>query len=272
MKLGFVLIFLSITVDCLAQQSKNARVATPYHATLVTRTVATSTNDRDTSRILFVNNSTGDSLAIYSLSGAAVQSFILSIKAIDQTSVSLTSTDHDSLLIRFDDATKRVLVGRDHYYLFGDHFKKLKQSVLSQHSVMAVLSLLQDHLGDYPSENVVSLLQLEPGIQNKFIRKATVITYRSQSDDVKDTWDCVYVYNNSGQLKSVIAASGEVVYFKKTVTYAAGGIKKIETYRNIEDRQITNSTLTYFDHKPMVEIQNRWWKQAKTARRISILG
>ncbi len=202
--------------------------------------------------MLYVSNRAGDSLAVYTTTGAVINEGIVYHLAVANDAVSLIAKPvdenepADSLTIRFDDATQGVFINKDSYILYPAYFSEFKQAVLVKHSVMAVFGLLQDKLGDYPIPNVLPLLLFSPKMGTaKGIQQARVVTARSQSDEVTDTWNCVYHYNKNGKLSTVNASADQAVYFTKNISYSATSVSTIKYYRNIEDRQVTDGLITY---------------------------
>jgi hypothetical protein len=235
---------------CFAQQSANTKSRASYSGTLLTEIY--KNGFRNTRRMLYVSNREGDSLAVYTATGAIIDEGMFYHLAVANDAVSLIAKPvdenepADSLTIRFDDAVHGVLVNKDSYKLYPAYFREFKQAVLVKHSVMAVLGLLQDKLGDYPIQNVLPLLLFSPKMGTaKGIQQARVVTVRSQSDEVRDTWDCVYHYNKKGKLIAVIASADHLVYFSKNIRYSGTSISTIKYDRNIEDRQVTDGLITY---------------------------
>jgi hypothetical protein len=192
------------------------------------------TSDGDTSRTLYVSNAAGDSLivdksTIYHLS-------------VSNKGVNLIVND-DTLVVEFQDADKKVLINKDIYSLFPAFYSQFKQTVLVKHSVLAVLELLEDCIGDYPIETALPLLLFSPQTAKR-IRSANIITRRSQAD-MSDWWKCVYHYNKNGKLSAVTAASAEETRFSKKVSYNGARIMNIKTYRSLESRQVTDRTIFY---------------------------
>jgi hypothetical protein len=142
------------------------------------------------------------------------------------------------------DGKNTVLINKtDRYVLFPTYYARFKQEVNIKHSITALLNLLADALGDYPITNALPLLSYTPQL-DKQIRRATVITQRSQAD-IKDTWTCKYYYNKYNKLDSVSAKSPEETRFYKKVHYRSSKPVSINTYLNIEDRQVTEKTIHY---------------------------
>jgi len=249
-KLLSLLALVFFTECCFAQESVNTKSPDSYSGTLLTEVY--KNGFRNTRRMLYVSNRAGDSLTVYTTTGAVIDEGIVYHLSVANDAVSLIAKPvdedepADSLTIRFDDATHGILINKDSYILYPAYFSKFKQAVLVKHSLMAVFGLLQDKLGDYPSQNVLPLLLFSPKIGTaKGIQQARVVTSRSQSDEVTDTWDCVYHYNKNGKLSTVNASADRVVYFTKSINYRGASASTIKYYRNIEDRQITDGLITY---------------------------
>ena len=249
-KLLSLLALAFFTECCFAQQGVNTKFAASYSATLLTEVY--KNGFRNTRRMLYVSNRAGDSLAVYTITGAVLDEGIVYHLAVANDAVSLIAravnenVAADSLTIRFDDTTHGVFINKDSYILYPAYFSEFKQAVLVKHSVMAVFGLLQDKLGDYPIQNVLPLLLFSPKMGTaKGIQQARVVTARSQSDEVTDTWDCVYHYNKNGKLSNVNASADQVVYFTKSIRYSGTSVSTIKYYRNIESRQVTDGLITY---------------------------
>jgi hypothetical protein len=151
----------------------------------------------------------------------------------------------DSLKIIFNDADHSVLIKNDRYMLYPEFYSAFKQKVGEKHSVVAVLNLLADQIGDYPVSDAVPLLFYQSKTSSgKSVEKATITTSRSQATDVTDTWNGAYHYTN-GKLDEVKVSHDKETHFSKKVTYAGAAISAIKYYRNVEDRQVTNGTVIY---------------------------
>ena len=195
-------------------------------------TIASSTGEK--SHITFSTSKKGDSLII---SNGTI--FRLTIQ--QKTALLITGTD--TLKIAFKDQGAKVIVGIDTYLLYPKFYTQFKQAVLVNKSVMSILYLLEDQIGDYPLQPVIPLILFSPQTEKR-IRSATVITRRSQAD-MSDTWTCTYRYNNSEKLVSVSAENSEELRFSKKISYNNAGISTIITYLSLETRQITDRIISY---------------------------
>jgi hypothetical protein len=219
-QLLYLFCFLLLTNVCSAQ----------HHTTWLIRT----TSEGDTSRIAYVSNATGDSLivdksTIYHVSVTAKGVYFIA--------------NADTLTIKFQDDGQKVSIHNDVYRLYPAYYSRLKQAVVEKHSVMALLGLLEDGIGDYPIEAALPLCLFTPQTA-MHIRSAKIITQRSQAD-LLDTWACVYSYNKNNKLDAVIAKNREETRFSKKVSYKGNGIRSLKIFRNLESRQETQRTITY---------------------------
>lgn len=243
-----------IALSCAGQQIKMP--ATQHHAVLITKTVVSKSPnayERSVSKILYTSTSSGDEYFAYSIADGSVSEAI-SYKMVNTKNgvffiakrLFSNQDETDSLQITFDDRKHMVLVGKtDQYVLFPANYSTFKQQVNHQHQVLSLLKLLEDNIGNYPIENLLPLIMVsKPDKLSKQIQQAKIITPRSQSDEITDTWTCIYNYNQAGKIVSVKASSGQEVRFYKTVTYNTGGIA-IKVHQNIEDRQITDRKMTF---------------------------
>ncbi|OWK69737.1 hypothetical protein CBW18_15450 [Pedobacter sp. AJM] len=229
---------------------------TQYRAVLITKTVVSKSpnaNERSVSKILYTTTPSGDEYFTYliadgSVSEATSYKFIDTKNGLFFISNRLFSNqgETDSLHIAFDDRKHMVLVGKaDQYVLFPANYSTFKQQVNQKHQVLSLLKLLEDNIGNYPIESLLPLMMVSK--QDKFgkqVQQAKITTPRSQSDEITDTWTCIYNYNQAGKIVSVKASSGQEVRFDKTVTYNTGGIA-IKVHQNIEDRQITDRKMAF---------------------------
>jgi hypothetical protein len=218
-KLLYLLTFILLTLSCYGQ-----------YAT----TITISSTPGETSKLSYLLNSAGDSLSLNKSTF-----FRLSIKSADAYLISNT----DTLKLSFNDTSKQVNVGLDSYFLYPNFYEQFKQRVMRRHSVMAVLELLEDNIGDYFIEPALPLILFKHAT-SKRIRKAKITTRRSQAD-LTDLWEVSYHYNLNGRLEKVIAASSEETRFSKKLSYKGNSLISIKTHLNIETRQITDKTITY---------------------------
>lgn len=219
-KLLFPLSLVFLTHCCYAQRQ----------VTTLTRT----TSDGDTSKTIYQTTAAGDSLII---NNTAIYCIIAASKGV------FLIANNDTLRVNFLDNTYQILINSDTYYLYPAFYAQFKQAVLQRHSVVTLLQLLEDHIGDYPIEDALPFVLFTPQT-TKRIRKAVVRTTRSQSDLI-DVWKCSYIYNKSGQLVSVTAASEEEVHFNKKLKYSGNKVISIDTHMDIETRQITDKNIIY---------------------------
>jgi hypothetical protein len=237
-------------------------VGGPYTATLITKVTNSKSaegSERTIIRIVYTCNKMGDSVNIYPVDQGAVSApkgysigtnggFYLISRPIYSTDAA------DSIRIGFSEADHTILINKtDRYQLHPAYYTWFKQQVQTKHSVMAVLRLLEDNIGDYSIEDALPLLLYTPqaGV-DKHILQGMIITKRSQSDEVTDTWKCTYHYNKTGKLDMVKAASGKETRFSKKIIYTGGIVAGIKLYRNIESRQVNNAVITYNAGKKQV--------------------
>ena len=242
-KACYIFLFVCFTCVCRAQTNYNC------YGVVLTRININGTA-KDTSKLLYCRNIADDRLSVYTVAMGVVS---------EATAYHLTASKYglylysrslpgeqttDSLRIDFQDGKNTVLINTtDRYVLFPTHYARFKQDVNGKHSIMALLSLLADALGDYPIANALPLLNYTPQL-NQQIKKATVVTQRSQAD-MKDTWTCKYYYNKYNKLDSVSVKSPEETRFYKKVRYRSSKPASVSTYLNIEDRQVTEKTIRY---------------------------
>ncbi|MGY4537846.1 hypothetical protein ACVW0P_002265 [Mucilaginibacter sp. UYNi724] len=147
--------------------------------------------------------------------------------------------------INFKDAEHAVMINQhDRYILYPGYYKTFKQEITSNHSVMALLNLLGDAIGDYPIADALPLVGYTPQV-NQYVKRATIVTQRSQAD-MTDTWKCTYRYNKKGKLTAASAADGKLIRFSKKITYRGDAAAAMQCYLNIEDRQVTDKTVSYY--------------------------
>lgn len=236
--------FVCLTSVCLCQTNDAS------YGVVITK-VQKETSGRDTTRHLYVRNNVGDRLAVYKVTDGTV--FEAAAYRLGRAGGSLWLYSHplltneltkDSTRIDLKDETNTVIInGRDRYQLFPGAYAIFKEQVVGKHSLMALLTLLADGLGDYPISSALTLVNYRP-VLAKQIKQAIIKTQRSQADMI-DTWMCNYLYNKSQKLGSVVARSGEEIRFTKKVLYQKGGSVRIDTYLDIESRQTTNRSTYY---------------------------
>lgn len=206
---------------------------------------------RDTSRYLYVRNHGGDLLTVYTIAGGVVSEATAYRLCAAGSTLWLYShpllTDElkeDSMRVDLQDKTHTVVTNRrDYYQLFPDAYAHFKDETAGKHSIMALLNLLSDGLGDYPISATLLLVNFRP-VFAKQIKQASITTQRSQADMI-DTWTCQHFYNRLQKLDSIVARSAEEIRFTKKVLYQKGGAVRIDTYLNIESRQTTNKSAFY---------------------------
>ena len=235
--------FVCFTCVCYAQTNDSC------YGIVLTRI----TNDgkaKDTCKLLYCRNTVDDRLSVYTVAEGVVSEAIAYHLTASKNGLYLYSKPlpgeqvTDSLHIDFQDEKNAVLINRiDRYVLFPTYYNRFKQQVKAEHSITALLNLLSDGLGDYPITGALPLLNYKPQL-DKQIRKATIVTQRSQAD-MKDTWTCNYYYNIYNKLDSVSAKSPDETRFYKKVCYHASKPLSVSTYLNIEDRQVTHKTIRY---------------------------
>ena len=218
--------------------------------------------EHDTSRYVYVRNKGGDRLTVYTIAGGVVLEGIAYRLGAAGSNLWLYSrpvlsdeSSLDSTRIDFQDETTTVIINEsDRYQLFPDSYARFKEETTRKHSIMALLNLLSDGLGDYPILATLQLINYRPVIA-KQIKQAIIKTKRSQADMI-DTWICQYFYNKSQRLERVVARSEEGIRFTKKVNYLRDRSFRVNTYLNIESRQITNSSILY-DHNELVPVKWR---------------
>ncbi|WP_457288873.1 hypothetical protein [Pedobacter sp. UYP24] len=227
-----------------------AQTKDTYYGMVITK-ITNDGSSRDTTKLLYCRNKSGSLLSAYTVRGGIVAvGTAYSIQAGNdglyfysrpKLSTQLTP---DSLRIDFKDKEHIVLINKhDSYSLYPTYYTRFKEVVASKHSVIALLGLLEDGIGDYPIEDALPLLGYTPQL-DKHILKAKVVTQRSQADMV-DTWVCTYRYNKSHKPIAVSAVDGELIRFSKKILYKGANVAVIKTYLNIEDRQVTDRTISY---------------------------
>lgn len=237
-----------------------------FSGSLLTQ-ISKTTSGRDTTLLLICQSKAGDKLSVYKIAQEVVSSgtgyqlsgdgndFILHIRSIDQQHT-------DSLQLTFNDAGFKVTVNRtDRYFLFPDAYKRLK-TMLRKHQLTAFFNLLNDNIGDYPIRDVLTFIRIRPQV-SKQIRQAFIMTKRSQSD-LTDEWVCNYAYDRNGYFKQLKANSGNVIRYTKSVKLGSRKAVAVSTYLNVEDRQITESKITYSSIPSLVKWQEKYlraWKR-----------
>jgi hypothetical protein len=243
MKTCYIFFFVCFTSVCRAQSGDT------YFGVVLTR-ITTDGKEKDTSRLLCIRNTADDRMSLYTAVGNIISEAIAYHLTASKNGLYLYSrrlSDEqvtDSLRIDFQDEKNIVLINRiDRYVLFPAYYTRFKQEVTAKHSIMALLNLLSDALGDYPISNVLPLLNYKPQSYKQII-KATVVTQRSQAD-MTDTWICNYYYSKNNKLDSISVKSPDEIRFYKKVFYYASKPISVSTYLNIEDRQVIRKTIHY---------------------------
>lgn len=258
-KLINIFLFNLVLVLSIAGQQMKTPASKPG-AVLITKTVLSKSqrgNESNVSKILYTSAPSGDACFSYSLADGSISEAI-SYQLIDGKNGLLFITkrlfsnqnETDSLWIAFNDQKYTVLIGKtDQYTLFPANYNTFKQQVGKKHQVLSLLKLLEDNIGDYPIESLLPLVMVSKADKfSKQIKQAKITTPRSQSDEITDTWTCIYTYNQAGKIISVKASSGQEVRFYKTLTYNTGGIA-IKVHQNIEDRQIIDRKMAFNPQK-----------------------
>jgi hypothetical protein len=244
-KACYIFFFVCFAGVCRAQMDDN------YYGVVLNRVIIDGA-EKGTSKLLYCRNIADDRLSVYTVAMGVVSEATAYHLSASKNGMYLYSRPlpgkqvSDSLRIDFQDKKNTVLINKyDRYVLFPAYYSRFKQEVKEKHSIMALLNLLADGLGDYPIANVLPLLNYAPQL-DKQIERATVVTQRSQAD-MKDTWTCNYYYNKYNKLDSVSARSREETRFNKKVRYRSSKPASVSTYLNIEDRHVTEKTIRY-DH------------------------
>jgi Zn/Cd-binding protein ZinT len=275
LKLFNILLLVSLTGFCTAKPPVKTIAGGPYNGVLITEITnrkSSQGNEHSIGRMLYASNQTGDSLAVYTISEGAVSTAVsYSIVAAKNGLYFIARPIYsdqeatDSVRIGFSDADHSVQISKnDHYLLYPAFYSWFKQQVQAKHSVMAVLNLLQDKIGDYPTADTFPLLLFTPQPQTgKSIQQAKVVTTRSQAD-MTDTWTCTYHYNKTGRLDSLRAAADKEIRFYKKINYAGNNASTTKTYSNVEDRQITDQTITFpIDNNSPLKVTERVFEPGK---------
>lgn len=219
---------------------------------------------RDTSRYLYVMTKGDDRLTVYTIAGGVVSEGAAYRLGAVGSSLWLYShpvlsdgSSTDSTRIDFQDETTTVIINEsDRYQLFPDSYSRFKDETAGKHSIMALLNLLSDGLGDYPILATLPLVNYRPVVA-KQIKQAIIKTQRSQADMI-DNWTCRYFYNRYQKLDSIVARSAEEIRFTKKVRYQKGGLVRINTFLDIESRQTTNRFILY-DHNEDAPVK---WRES----------
>ncbi|WP_426327071.1 hypothetical protein [Pedobacter sp. R-06] len=244
---------LLVLFSVVAQQPpKPAKVYSGILLTRFTEVKSEEGKEKDTSKILYVQNSLKDSLFVYKIADGILSeatAYILSGNNkglyLRAKSILNGADSIEPLKITFSDAEHTVLVNQDEYKLFPEFYTKVKQQVGKQHSVIGLFDLLEDYLEEYSINDIYQVLLSDShGRWGKGIRQSKITTQRSQSD-LKDIWSYKYQYNRSGKLGLVKGTSAEETHFSKKMSYLNPGLIEMNIYRNTEDRQIISRKATY---------------------------
>lgn len=244
------LIVFSVTAQQLQKKNNS------YHGVLLTQLTEVKSgkgSERDTCRILYVQNSSKDSLFVYKFAEGVIS---------EATAYCLTGTRNDlyfsaksildeaeslnKLQIKFSDAEHMMLINQhDRYVLYPKFYASVKQEINAKHNVVDLFDLLEDYLEDYSIRDIYPVLIAENRARwGKNIQQAKITTQRNQSD-LKDTWNSKYQYNSQGKLALVKATSAEEIHFSKKMSYINPSTIKMDIYRNTEDRQILSRKVIY---------------------------
>ncbi|SDH50335.1 hypothetical protein SAMN05421827_12724 [Pedobacter terrae] len=249
----FILHFLIIFSVAAQQLPKKAN---SYHGILLTQLTEVRSeqgNEKDTTRILYIQNSSKDSLFVYKfaegvISEATAYFLTSSSKGLYLIAKSILGNADtlNKLQIKFSDAKHFMLINQqDKYLLYPKIYASVKQEINAKHTIVGLFNLLEDYLEDYSIRDVYPVLLSEDRARwGKTIQQATVTTQRNQSD-FKDTWEYKYQYNSQGKLASVKAKSAEETHFSKKMSYINSGTIKMDIYRNNEDRQTISRKAIY---------------------------
>jgi hypothetical protein len=264
-----LLCFLCFTNACFPQ------IKDTFYGVGITR-IEHEASVKDTSRLLYIRNTAGNRLSVYTVSdGVVSEASAYRLSATKQglflynEPLLVGQLQKDSLSITFNDKAHAIIINRtDRYVLFPAYYGRFKQEVLVRHSIMSLLSLLSDAIGDYPISATLPLVNLTP-VFDQHIDQATIVTQRSQAD-LKDTWTCKYAYNAHHQLKSIKANSPEEIRFTKMVDYSKPNVISVLSYLNIEDRQVTNRTVEYASkNRNLVKSKERVFESGKNRESVS---
>jgi hypothetical protein len=251
--LVFILHFL-IIFSVNAQPLQKA--ANSYQGILLTQLTEVKSeqgNERDTTRILYLQNSSKDSLFVYKIAEGVISestAYILtgSSKGLYLTAKSIFGDAEtlNKLQIKFSDTEHALLINQqDKYLLYPKFYASIKQEINTKHAVVGLFDLLEDYLDDYSIRDIYPVLLSENRARwGKIIQHAKIITQRNQSD-LKDTRDSKYQYNSQGKLLSVKATSSAETHFSKKMSYINSSTIKMDIYRNTEDRQILSRKVIY---------------------------
>jgi hypothetical protein len=237
---------------CLTSVSV-AQTKDTYYGMVITK-VTNDGSSRDTTKLLYCRTISGSLLSVYTIEGERVSAgTAYSIGAAKNGFYFYTRTKRageltvDSLQINFKDAEHAVLINQhDRYILYPGYYNIFKQEITSKHSVMALLNLLGDAIGDYPIADALPLIAYTPQV-DQYVKRAAIVTQRSQAN-MADTWNCTYRYSKKGKLITVSAADGELIRFSKKITYRGNAAAAMLCYLNIEDRQVTDKTVRYYSN------------------------
>lgn len=244
---------LLVVFSVVAQQPrKPAVVCNGILLTRFTEVKSEGSKEKDTSKILYVQNSLKDSLFVYKIAGGIRSEATAYSLSNDRKGLYLRAKSIlngagsiEPLKITFSDAKHTVLINQDEYKLFPEFYAKFKQQVGKRHSVIGLFNLLEDYLEDYSISDIYLVLLSDSHERwGKGIRQSKITTQRNQSD-LKDTWNYKYQYNCSGKLELVKGTSAEETHFSKRMNYLNPGLIEMNIYRNTEDRQIISRKASY---------------------------
>ncbi|NMN38502.1 hypothetical protein [Pedobacter sp. SG918] len=249
---SIILHFLLVCSVTAQQPQKPAAICNGILLTRLTEVKSEGEEEKDTSKILYVQNSLKDSLFVYKiadgiLSEATAYSLSGDSKGLYLHAKSILNGERsiEPLKITFSDSKHTLLVNQDEYRLFPEFYAKVKQQVGMKHSILGLFNLLEDYLEDYSIRDIyMPLLSNNNEQWGKSILESKIITKRSQSD-LKDIWSYKYQYNRSGKLELVKGTSADEIHFSKKMSYLNPRLIEMSIYRNTEDRQIISRKASY---------------------------
>ncbi|MDQ0968615.1 hypothetical protein QFZ20_004018 [Flavobacterium sp. W4I14] len=247
-----ILNLLVVFIVAAQQPQKPEIVCNGILLTRFTEVKSEAGKEKDTSKILYVQNGLKDSLFVYKIAdGIRSEATAYSLSSdskglyLHAKSILNGADSIEPLKITFSDAKRTVLVNQDEYKLFPEFYTKVKHQVGMKHSIISLFNLLEDYLEDYSISDIYLVLLSDSHERwGKGIEQSKIVTQRSQSD-LKDTWNYKYQYNLSGKLELVKGTSTEETHFSKRMNYLNPGLIEMNIYRNTEDRQIISRTASY---------------------------
>jgi hypothetical protein len=166
-----LLLLICLTSTSLAQMNDT------NYGMVITK-ITTDGSSRDTTKLLYCRTISGSLLSVYTIEGGRVLAgMAYSIKAANTGFYFYARTTRsgelatDSLRIDFKDAEQAVLINKhDRYMLYPKYYKTFKQEIASKHSVIALLNLLEDAIGDYPIAEALPLISYAPQVDKQIRR------------------------------------------------------------------------------------------------------